>query len=730
MTIFDYTKAIGFFVGLTEGGLQFGAELTLRYDRAYQSLPMLGQFIIVELERPDEAVLGRITAIGSHGRLASAAGEDVGANAVDSRRPMPEDIRQQFLRYKCSVRLLGLLRKIDGRITFAPSHRRLPHMGAQVTFADGDVLQAVAGAKRPGDPIGYLAFGEFVYAQGPDGAPVLGEAFQVVAPQVMPNFDANGMVSRRTCVFARAGFGKSNLLKTLFSRLYETQIPSVDRRGTRVPVGTLILDPDGEYFWPGSGVNSPPGLCDVPSLRDRIVLFTDRVHPSPYYQDFVAGGPRIDLRSISPSLLLPCVLDGDRLNQRGTEALMRMNIDAWTQLVDVTWAFLQRQIGGISDALIATLCRISGSTQEAVASGIRNTMLNIVQMLHNPESYLLEFVQAGLRDGKLVIVDLSLMRGRPATALSSVLLRWLFEYNVAENTKPDSASIPIIALIEEAQKVLQGSSTMNAPFIEWVKEGRKYDLGAVLVTQQPGAIDHEIVSQADNMFVFHLLSDLDLKTLRSANGHFSDDILASLLNEPIEGQGVFYTTTTPKLTYPIPFRAFNFADIHQRLPLEVAGLNIPSYAKTLRGSRDPKGATPPNALPGEPVNLQAYPNNGEIPNTTRSLAVEIQADATMTATLNRAEFPKFLVETWLKNKGRKRDIVKTTNGILTCILGLYGYGWREEDAVGRSGSNYRKVVVLDKVDGLRRLEANEDPFAEGAIIADDGQDNLDGDIPF
>ena len=62
-------------------------------------------------------------------------------------------------------------------------------------------------------------------------------------------------------------------------------------------------------------------------------------------------------------------------------------------------------------------------------------------------------------------------------------------------------------MIEEAQSVLgaSGGSREDSPFVAWVKEGRKYGLGAVLITQQPGSIPAELVSQGDNFFVFHLL---------------------------------------------------------------------------------------------------------------------------------------------------------------------------------------------------------------------------------
>ncbi len=52
------------------------------------------------------------------------------------------------------------------------------------------------------------------------------------------------LVSRRTFIFARAGFGKS-IDKLLFSKLY-TETPMVTKRGDRrVPVGTVLADPDG-----------------------------------------------------------------------------------------------------------------------------------------------------------------------------------------------------------------------------------------------------------------------------------------------------------------------------------------------------------------------------------------------------------------------------------------------------------------------------------------------------
>jgi len=49
---------------------------------------------------------------------------------------------------------------------------------------------------------------------------------QIKTPKVITKFDVSHLSARRTFVFARAGFGKSNLIKLLFSNLYLTTRPS------------------------------------------------------------------------------------------------------------------------------------------------------------------------------------------------------------------------------------------------------------------------------------------------------------------------------------------------------------------------------------------------------------------------------------------------------------------------------------------------------------------------
>lgn len=178
------------------------------------------------------------------------------------------------------------------------------------------------------------------------------------------------------------------------------------------------------------------------------------------------------------------------------------------------------------------------------------------------------------------------MRGTPAFVLSGLILRRIFDHNQLEFTKARPETIPTIAVVEEAQSVLgHARGGDEGPYVTWVKEGRKYDLGAVLITQQPGSIAPELLSQGDNWFIFHLLSSGDLHALKSANAHFSDDLLSSLLNEPLVGQGIFWSSAGGK-SYPLPIRALSFEATYKALDPEYNKAEVATYAKKLRGEFD------------------------------------------------------------------------------------------------------------------------------------------------
>lgn len=557
MKLFPKESVVGIFRGFSEGGLEFHADLVLPYRNDFQSSPMHGQFVLVQLEHDNEAVLGRIASLSSDGRLASGSGEDFGLRAVAEDRPIPEDLREQYLKYRVNIRVLGVVRSVDGQLRFVASHRRLPHVGSKVAFLSDEVLREIAGHTIDGAELVFFALGEFIYA-GDDKRLSLLPWMQLKRPQVIPKFPIQNLLSRRSFVFARAGFGKSNLNKLLFSSLY-AQTPTVEKRGGRkVPVGTVIFDPDGEYFWPDD--KNRPGLCDVPHLKDKLIVFTSRKAPSAFYESFVAGQIKLDIRRLRASDVISIALSPEKQDQQNVRKLKGLNEQNWRALVDEIY-----QSGNATDTERISELLTLEHDQLAEAYAARANMTTIVRMLHDPSSQLMDLLLFALKEGKICVVDVSQLRGTPALVLSGLILQKIFDHNQLEFTASAPATIPTIAVVEEAQSVLGSSSSSGeGPYISWVKEGRKYDLGAVLITQQPGSISGEILSQGDNWFVFHLLSAGDLQALKKANAHFSDDLLSALLNEPIEGNGVYWSSAGGR-GYPVPVRILSFESIYRTL---------------------------------------------------------------------------------------------------------------------------------------------------------------------
>lgn len=546
--LFADSQVFGTFKGFAEHGLEFAADIVAPYDASMLDRPQLGQFLLIELGSQEEAALGRITRFVPAGLLAGPEGEDYINTMQRRQHAVPEDLKRQRLKYRVHVKLLGAVR-VDGKtVVYVPSQRRLPHLGARVALPSGAVLQELCHLSRGTTELGHYVLGEFVYCGG--GTVQEDPALRSIDPKLVVTFDIRKLVSRRSVVFARAGYGKSNLMKYLLSELYRE--PPKTRSG--IDVGTLIFDADGEYFWPDV-VEGRPGLCDVPPLRDRLVVFTNRQPRSPYYASWKVGSVKLDIRELRSRDVIGIAVSPERQENQNVLKLKGVSNANWRTLVDLV------HVNGLqaTDQQIGQCLGYQGQQQiqnaAAEIAAARSNMFNVVRLLHDPDSRLLAGTLQALRAGLIVVVDISLLSSAGGRVLSGLLLRRIFSHN-QENFTGGQSVIPVIAVLEEAQSVLGRQLEESSPFVEWVKEGRKYDLGAMLITQQPGSMAPEIMSQADNWFCFHLLSEGDAGTLGKYNSHFSDDVLAHLIAEPIPGNCFMWSAPHQPFVLPVRVRSF------------------------------------------------------------------------------------------------------------------------------------------------------------------------------
>src|SRR5256884_7915351 len=123
--VFADSQAMGTFKGFNEKGLEFAAEIVAPYDAGMLERPQLGQFLLIELGSVEEASLGRITKFVPTGLLAGPEGEDYVNTMQRRNQAVPEDLKQQRLKYRVQVKLLGAVKIENDEIVYVPSQRRV-----------------------------------------------------------------------------------------------------------------------------------------------------------------------------------------------------------------------------------------------------------------------------------------------------------------------------------------------------------------------------------------------------------------------------------------------------------------------------------------------------------------------------------------------------------------------------------------------------------------------------
>ncbi|MFX1260058.1 MAG: ATP-binding protein, partial [Promethearchaeota archaeon] len=272
-----------------------------------------------------------------------------------------------------------------------------------------------------------------------------------------------------------------------------------------------------------------------------------------------------DLRDFHPAFIIPILIVEGKHELIFFQKLMGLNQNHWIELV----SYLYDNKWNADHYKIAEIMELGGDISSI--QPILNNLVPPIQKLHDPNSKLLKIVESSVLRGIPVIIDISLLDSRSALQLSSIIISYFFNKNQTRFTGGREDLFKITFVVEEAQSVIGNTSNVGK-FIELAKEGRKYQLGGIFITQQPGSISKDILSQGDNFFIFHLLSKTDLKALQETNAHFSKDILTQILNEPIKGKAYMWTSNQP---FVLPVKILNFED-----------LTKPNRAKDLQSTKD------------------------------------------------------------------------------------------------------------------------------------------------
>ncbi|WMT45637.1 MAG: ATP-binding protein [Cuniculiplasma divulgatum] len=499
-------NVMGVFIGLESATYEYIANIIAPYQANF--VLEIGDFLLIE--NMGTYIVSRVTEYRPTGELTAFMGQKWLGDVANNLDAIGMDIKEKKIRYAVRIKILGTL----DRQSFRPGVTRIPNITSKVYKPSKDqlseIIETVNRLQSNGREIGSL------YSD----------------KDIKIKFNISELNSKRTFVFARAGYGKSNLMKLISSGWPKGE------------GGLVIFDPEGEYAVTDN--KQRPGIMDH---REAILITNRRVDTTlrnvyPYM--------KLNLREFDPKFILPIIVNPSKHETVFFSKLMGMENEEWGNLVDLLF-----RDGWRAD--LAEVARIVTGSDEDPGNfqPVLNNLVSPIRSLHNPDSHLMAIITEAMRREEVVIVDISLLDSRTALQLSSMVVKSIFDHNQRHFTDQAKSLIKATFVVEEAQSVI-GQDSNYTSFIELAKEGRKYGLGGIFITQQPGSIPFEILSQADNFFVFHLISRSDLESLRRANAHYSDDILTQILSEPIPGKCYMWTSFQP---FVLPLSVNNFEEV-------------------------------------------------------------------------------------------------------------------------------------------------------------------------
>lgn len=453
-----------------------------------------------------------------------------------AERELSDRDKQKMFSYTYRVRMLGTFTDSGQKIEFTTAVRKLPVVSYHARHLSKREVDAIINKPdSSGAPIGQLCIGEEIHE---DKGDIL--------------FNVQRLREKRTMVFAQSGFGKTNLVKVL---LYHSI--------SDTSYGKLIFDLNGEYFVKGQ---KTLGLGDIdePKIRDNLVVYSDKEIDDSYKGHFIFGG-RV-LINMHKHLTIGDILTfSTGFSDVMKSFLLYLDDEGVTDFIPKIDQYVSNPSELHRDypdffpppKKVGEEDKSARKTIAAIRKRIRH-LIDEGKGLHSHQSSLIDDLFKYLKQGKTVIIDLSLKDSTDASIISTILVRKLFEHNKREFTSniPD-AVIETVIFVEEAQNVLSEElvKTNANPFVRCAKEGRKFGLGMVAITQRPSAISEEIRTQAENFFAFYMGNSDDIRALVKSNINYDGVISTFIQTETIPGN--LYMVTSGR-AFAVPIRVLEF----------------------------------------------------------------------------------------------------------------------------------------------------------------------------
>jgi len=300
------------------------------------------------------------------------------------------------------------------------------------------------------------------------------------------NVEANPILSRHLAILAMTGAGKSNTVSVLIDQML----------GYDVPV--FVFDMHGEYV----GADFPNGEVNV--IRPKI---------NPIYMSFHEIKKLVNIPSNG--------YIQERHFRRAFKEAREMVSDGTAHtnnFLQMIYDILERDsLEEGSDKQIVDVMNKIDDSMDRYSNIFDNNIGNIL---------------TSIKIGHANVLDLSQSDESIANVLVSHIMRNALQMrkNAVHGKDKKTLDFPVFFVLEEAHILAPNKRDSDSK--RWIqrvaREGRKFGLGLCLVSQSPKTVDHDALSQMNNMIILRLVEPEDQRHVQSASESLSQDLINQL----------------------------------------------------------------------------------------------------------------------------------------------------------------------------------------------------------
>jgi DNA helicase HerA-like ATPase len=365
-----------------------------------------------------------------------------------------------------------------------------PRSGRPIFLAEDDLLAHVLSKKRMGD-IGSAHIGSLLTRQ-PEAVPVV--------------LDLKELVSTHLAIIASTGAGKSYLASVLIEELMRPQNKAC----------VLIVDPHGEYHTLTHIMNVSAFSSSGQRYRPKVIVYKPE-----QVKVKMATLSLGDLRYLLPELSeKQHFVLGRAYNRVSHHARGRWTLDDLISAVQGAG----RDEGDEGKEDSSTVRAL----QWRLESRFRDSFT-----FHDSQHLDLKEI---FRPGQCAILQLNEIDERDQQVIVATILRRLYHARMDTDRgkvhERDERYLPYPAfvLLEEAHHFAPaGADLVSSQILKQVlAEGRKFGIGIGLISQRPGKLDPDVLSQCLTQCIMRIVNEIDQKSVAAAIEGVGRDLLGNL----------------------------------------------------------------------------------------------------------------------------------------------------------------------------------------------------------